>query len=394
MDTTMAPAHPSIFATLALDPLELAEDKATRLSVTAVLHASRPITICTWNTILNLHLAQFCRRPTGKGFICVDVDTNVPLRLYSVVCSKRNPIRYEIDDSDSQYFHTLQPEIPYKFSGSSVIPHKKLAAGHRYRLSMGEKDEVGWWKYGVKEDILVSPGQEIPGDIRESSGEPITITNAGPIEFTVSLHWENTWITIYPIIKVMWSLKNTEISESPSVTASISVDISNLAGHLTAELSIITVSHGLVPITIWIWPTALRRNYEQGFSQGSGDSGAFSLTRLDSDTMLPTQESFRISQSGMIHPKDRYFHTLQPEQPYRFAAPFTLHLLKELETRPGVYRLALIDKVELKWWKEATREEIITPLGQKSSKDMFPASGKPIILTGIEPIEFRIPARE
>jgi hypothetical protein len=168
----------------------------------------------------------------------------------------------------------------------------------------------------------------------------------------------------------MWSLKNTETSESPSVTASLCVEISNLAGHLTAELSIITVSHGLVPITIWIWPTALRRNYEQGFSQGSG---AFSLTRLDSDTMLPTQEIFRISQSGMIHPKDRYFHTLQPEQPYRFAAPFAPDLLKELESRPGVYRLALIDKVELKWLKEATREEIITPLGQKSSKDMFPA---------------------
>lgn len=178
MEATMARPHPSISATLALEPPELTEDEAVELSITAVLHASHPITICTHGTILNMKMAQIYRRPTRKIFTCVDLDTNLPLKLQRITCTWRMPIRYGIEDSDSQYFHTLQPEVPYKFSDSCTIQCRKLAAGHRYRLSMGEEDKVDCWQYGVKEDVLISPGEELSGKQWKISGEPITITLA------------------------------------------------------------------------------------------------------------------------------------------------------------------------------------------------------------------------
>jgi hypothetical protein len=101
---------------------------------------------------------------------------------------------------------------------------------------------------------------------------------------------------------------------------------------------------------------------------------------------------FYTKQQGIVHREDRYFHTLQPEQPYEFSALFTFALAKQLEQRPGRYRLAVNNSIKLKWWKEGTREENVPPLGQKPDDDMYVASGEPIIVTDIQPIEFTIPA--
>jgi hypothetical protein len=60
----------------------------------------------------------------------------------------------------------------------------ELVPGHRYRLSVGEKERVEWWKEGVKESILQSPGHELPEYPPEPSGDPIIMTKIAPLEFT------------------------------------------------------------------------------------------------------------------------------------------------------------------------------------------------------------------
>jgi hypothetical protein len=65
--------------------------------------------------------------------------------------------------------------------------------------------------------------------------------------------------------------------------------------------------------------------------------------------------------------------------------------MAQLQTRPGRYRLSLSNSIKLRWWKEGTREEIVTPFGQQPADDMYVASGELIVVADIEPIEFMIP---
>ena len=157
------------------------------------------------------------------------------------------------------------------------------------------------------------------------------------------------------------------------------------------ELSITAVSNALTPITIWTWSTIFCTNHTQQSVRGSG---TYVLTHLDTDTLVPTEEIFQSREHQIIHREDRYFHTLHPEQPYKLSGFLTPSFAAKLQGRPGRYRLAVSDSVKLRWWKEGTREEIVTPFGQKPADDMYVASGEPIVVAGIEPIEFTIPASD
>lgn len=376
---------PLISVTLGLDPTSITESEAMELSVTAVSHASYQITILDYWTIFNVGFAQSLRRSSGN-FHLHDIDTNTELDLQDIGCKKRGAIRYELDHSDSQYFHTLHPDIPYKFSGPCHVSHMELVPDHRYRLSVGEEEKVGWWKEGTKEDVLQSPGNKLLEYPPKSSGDPIIIRNIAPIDFTVPSDWKNIAASVGSDVSGMVGAMSRGTSTPPTITATMSVS-SQLSENLAMELSITALSKASTPITIWTWPTILCTNKLQRSEKGSC---AYTLIHLDTDTPVPTQEMFQTKQQGVVHREDRYFHTLQPGQPYKFSGLFTPTFTRELESRPGRYRLALKDSIKLKWWKEGTREETVTPLGQKPADDMYVASGEPIVVTDIEPIEFTI----
>jgi hypothetical protein len=387
MEHSDAQTSPSISVTLALNPPILKENEAVELSATVISHAPHPITILTYSSILNLDLAQTLQRSSGN-IHCFDLDTDTPVRLQHRVSGRRNPISHKLDDSDSQYYHTLQPGVPYKFSYPCVVSCQELVPGHSYCLSVDAGETVEWWRYGTKEDVLESPGQVLPQHMLSPSGGPITLANTAPIKFTVPSDWKNTGASVAADILAMVTARSCGASKPPSISATISLDTPVLSNDLTAKLSITALSHALVPITIWTWPTILCMNQTQCSESGTE---AYLLTHLATGTSIPTEEMFRSRNEQIVHRVDRYFHTLYPEQPYTFSECLTPSFTKDLQLRPGRYRLAVSDSIKLSWWKEGTREEIVTPFGQQPADDMYVSSGGPIVVANIEPIEFTIP---
>jgi len=368
---------PRISVKLSLDPPSFTENEAVQLSVEAISHASCPITILDYGTVFNVYLAQSLRR-SGGNFRLSDIDTNTELNLQHIGCKKRSAIRYKLHDSDSQYFHTLHPSVPYKFGAPCHVPHMELVPSHRYRLSVGEEEKVVWWKEGTKENVLQSPGHDLLEYSPKPSGCPILLEHTTPLEFPIPPDWENVGFSVGSDISGMVGARSRGASPPPSVTAAICMSISNPAGNLAMELSIATLSHARTPITIWTWPTILCMNRLQRTEQGSS---AYTLTHLDTNTSIPTEEMFHTKQHGLVHREDRYFHTLHPGQPCTFSGVLTPAFTEELRLRPGRYRLAVSDNITLRWWKEGNREGIVTPYGQKPADDMYEASGEPIEFT-------------
>ena len=372
---------PLISVTLNLDPPSITESEAMELSVTAVSHAPYPITILDYWTIFNVYLAQSLRRSSGN-FHLHDIDTNTELTLQHIGCIKRGAIRYELDHSDSQYFHTLRPNTPYKFRGPCHVSHMELVPGHRYRLSVGEEEKVWWWRQGTKEEVLELPGRELPKDKLKPAGGPITLTDITPVEFMVPSDWKNIGASVSEDISAMLYAGARFWGPLKPPSTTLSLHTSSLSNGQCVELVITAVSHASCPITIWSYMTALNMR---------SIPKALIITHVDTDISVSTQEMFFTRQGWVVHPNDRYFHTLLPEQPFTFSKPIRAQFLKELECLPGQYRVAVKDSTKLRWWKEGTREEIVPPPGQKPADDMYVASGEPIVLNDIQPIEFTIP---
>ena len=150
MDAATARPPPSVSATLALDPSTPKESEAFELSATIISHAPYPITILAYSTILDIREAQK-RTNSGANFQCVDLDTNIPVQLQDRACGPWGNISHKMENKDSQYFHTLQPEMLYKFSGPCLVPYRELTPGHKYRVSVDKQANIGWWRYGTKE---------------------------------------------------------------------------------------------------------------------------------------------------------------------------------------------------------------------------------------------------
>jgi hypothetical protein len=379
---------PTISITLALNQDVLQEDEALELCATAVSHALSPITIRTRDSFLDLRLVQQMNR-SSTNFQCVDLDADTPpVQLSRRKCAPRfRRLRHKLDHSDSEYFHTLQPEVPYKFSSPCSIAYRELVPGHRYRLSFKKEQEMKWWREGTKEEVLAAPGQELPHHMLEASGAPIKLMGIEPFDFSAPPDWKNIGASLGWDASAITETLSRGTSVPPSVTATISLNTSNLLEAPPEGLSIVVVSHALTPVTVWILNTIL--NLE--FTQSLGQCGELTLVHLDTDTSIPMNTMFRTKQDHIATREDRYFSTLQPEQPYNFSDHFTPSFIEELERRPGRYRFALSGREELKWWKEGLREDIVPPFGEKLAEDMYESSGEPIVLTGIEPIEFTIP---
>ena len=185
----------------------------------------------------------------------------------------------------------------------------ELVPGHRYRLSAGEEEKVRWWKKGTKEDVLQRPGHELLESPSEPSGDPIMLGNIAPLEFKVPSAWRNIASSITSDIDTMTGIMSWGTLTPPSVTATMSLGTSQILEGLAIEFSISISSHASTPITIWIWPTMLCTNRPQRSVQDS----TYTLTHLDTNTSVPTEEMFHTEQRGFVHHEDRYFHTLQPE---------------------------------------------------------------------------------
>jgi hypothetical protein len=179
------PAPPSISITLAIDPSSFAPGAAVELSITAVSHASEPITVSTWPNIFSLRLAQ-----KRANFKCVDLDTGQPLSMELTKGPKRPDFSHERGGIDDEHHLTLEPGEPLKISESFGLAKRpaegqhSLTPGHRYTFEVRHGEQVDWWKEGRREDVLVPPGQS-DGSLHEASGEPIVLDIAGPVELTV-----------------------------------------------------------------------------------------------------------------------------------------------------------------------------------------------------------------
>jgi hypothetical protein len=387
MATSNSLIPPSISVTLALTPytrartrrattgsdpqprITLQEKEAVRLSATLVSHASCPITICDYYTILNLYRAQHFER-CESDLRCIDIDTNTPVDLQWRVCGRRMSISHKLHDSDSKYFHTLQPGIPYKISERCRVSSIELTPGHKYRLFVDKRQkadwcyasnmelapgydhryfvkdeqEIFWWRVGTKEEVLELPVQDFPEYLIKPSGDPIILTGLEPVEFKVPFDWQNVRPSVNWDIDAMSRATSKGTSTPPSVTAKLALKISNLSGDPTAELFITIVSHASIPVTIWIWPTLLN----MGITQGSGEGGALTITHPNRNKSIRTRKMFHVEKHIMIHGEDRYFHTLQPEQPCTFSRRITSSLIKRIGRRPGRYRIAISGSEKVK----------------------------------------------
>ena len=181
--TTSTP--PSISITLAIDPPSFSPGESVELSITAVYHATTPITIFTWPNVFNLKLAQ-----KRANFKCIDLDTGEPLFMELTKGPKRAGFSHERGSPDDKYHLTLEPGQPVKVSESFGLAKRptdgrySVTPGHRYAFEVRQGEQVDWWREGRREDVLVPPG-EVDQIGESASGEPITLDTAGPIEFTV-----------------------------------------------------------------------------------------------------------------------------------------------------------------------------------------------------------------
>lgn len=170
---------PEVSVTFALDPISFLPGEAVELSITVVSHAPTPITIFTWPTIFNIRLAL-----KRKNFECTDLDTNTPLNLETTKGGKRRGFSRTRGNTDEQYYHTLMPGEPLRFTSSFTVANRgDLIPGHRYRFEVNRGEQVGWWRAGTKEEVLAPPGEAAGLD--QNGDEPIQISLIADVEFVV-----------------------------------------------------------------------------------------------------------------------------------------------------------------------------------------------------------------
>ena len=197
---------PSLSFSINLEPLiyRTADTEVPKLSVTATLDGTtQPITICIWHTILNIHQAL-----GQKRFDIIDRSLNEAVPQTEKK-NKRPAIKNQMGCPDERLFITLLPQIPYtvdspfgppaekmELSDQSVIPKgvfgvRGLKKG-KYTLRVSRDSprcEIGWWRYGTKEENLRSAdGVEINGSGSTPEAQtPLVIDSIliPPVEFEV-----------------------------------------------------------------------------------------------------------------------------------------------------------------------------------------------------------------
>ena len=195
-------ALPTLSVSLALEPQvynRITDTTLPTLTIEAVLDASKPITICTWHTILKPRQAL-----QQRGFEIIDKSTNCPVRQLTKK-NKRSAIKRQFGIPDEQLFVTLLPQVPYTVGtsfrplqngiedaeGEPVLGMRGLKKGaYTLRVSREEKNgRIGWWRYGTKEDNLEPAGVEgvhcALGDLKEPWPLPIDPSRIPSIDFVI-----------------------------------------------------------------------------------------------------------------------------------------------------------------------------------------------------------------
>lgn len=184
-NTSSSPPEISIY--LSIDPPSFVRGSAEKptLSTTATSHATQPVTIFTWATILNTKLSQ-----TRKNFTCYDLTSDLPFFVEITKGPQRRGFTRTEGTPDADYFHTLDPEVPVTFTDIFRLSFRQteegihaLTEGHRYRYAVSEGEMARQWWYGRKEEVMAPAGERKP--LLAASGAPIVFGPVAPVEFEV-----------------------------------------------------------------------------------------------------------------------------------------------------------------------------------------------------------------
>jgi hypothetical protein len=174
------PPPPTLTTTLSLSPPIFSPNDQVTLTLTTTSHATSPITVFTHPTILNPSLAQ-----KRKNFTCTDLTINKPINLEITKGPKRSAFSRSLGSSDEQYFHTLLPGEPVKFSAPFKVANREgVVPGRRYRLGVSAEEQVAWWREGTKEEVLAPAGEEAGLEQDDDYG-PIDLSGVETVEFEV-----------------------------------------------------------------------------------------------------------------------------------------------------------------------------------------------------------------
>ena len=205
---------PSLSISLNLNPsvYKITDATVPTLSIHANLDPPKPITVCSWHTILHPRqaLQQNC-------FEIIDKATNLAVPQQSKK-NKRPAITRQYGTPDEQLFVTLTPRSPYTiqtpFGPSPLSPSagqmqertdplstqepvygvrglKKGDYTLRVSRAEGASCQIGWWRYGTKEANLepASANSVIVDCSLGASAEPsplmIDASAIPPVDFSV-----------------------------------------------------------------------------------------------------------------------------------------------------------------------------------------------------------------
>ena len=213
----MAASSPEISVKISLSSTtySFSDPNAPTLALTIESFADRPITLFTWNTPLDpaSGITQGC-------FPITDIAGNLPVPQ-TTIRLQRGPISRARGSGDEKCFLTLQPQVPVVVStefsrGAGKRPQPRavvqrgweldeqgnemkirrgtsgcgvdgLESGHCYRVDVAKGSLMGiWWRWGVKEDILVEAGS-LHWNLTELASEqtPLEIRDIKGLEFSV-----------------------------------------------------------------------------------------------------------------------------------------------------------------------------------------------------------------
>lgn len=148
--------------------------------------------------------------------------------------------------------------------------------------------------------------------------------------------------------------------------------------NMPCELVVEATLHHPRPVTVFTWPTILHPKLAQ-------DRWNFECTDLETGrhTTWQTRKIKRAAYRCVKGSSDeKYFYTLEPGVSLRFSAPFHLNcspLVEDLDLRTGHrHRLDVKEGEGIQYWKEGTRDEVLTSEGGKPASLGWAC--KPIVL--------------
>lgn len=196
---------PAVSVSLSISPAthDLQEATLPTLSITASLEADRPITVCTWPTILNPRLAL-----KRTNFWAEDLSTEPPTTINLEITKgpRRAGFQRRRGHPDEQYYLTLQPQTPVTISHPFTVMNRLARHDAETRPSEGDERESGsatrparrvrfgvapgqgidkWW-WGTMDEVL-APEDGTLLEVEPTEGEdPITFGEVAAIELEIS----------------------------------------------------------------------------------------------------------------------------------------------------------------------------------------------------------------